>query len=464
MNNRFLHVGQKAGTVFFEKNRYEPSAIEDTQQPIQTKPSEILSLATDVVGNNGDKALKYTPWGDDNLQPVRLLEDIKACGVLNGGLHAKIRLGIGKGVMPMRLITTDQNGKETLEPVNDPEITDWLEDNDIASHTYGWFMDLCGIGQDLARFKFNNAGTRVGMMWRHDITEMRYEPKNDQGYIEHVHLSARWSEGRNWRALSGGDLITLPFINTQNAISTLKEMPAEKRAKKEYAMVCRLPDWNKHYYSDPLWYAARKWVEIAKGVPVMKAAMFENNIRLKYKVVIYAEYWDTHIPNWTTMDPTEQEDARKAVYDEIDEFLAGAENAYKSIFVDGKLDPVTQQRYSLIDIEPIEDSTKQGELLPDSAAANIEILFALMMNPALMGANSFGKGYGGGAGSGSDIREATMVQIMIQEFERMCVSKKLNLVAHINGWKDRIPELVWRFPGLILTTLDKGKSTENMVS
>jgi hypothetical protein len=152
------------------------------------------------------------------------------------------------------------------------------------------------------------------------------------------------------------------------------------------------------------------------------------------------------------------------VYDEIDEFLAGAENAYKSIFVDGKLDPVTQTRYSMIDIEPIEDNTKPGELLPDSAAANIEILFALMMNPALMGANSFGKGYGGGAGSGSDIREATMVQIMIQEFERQCISKKLNLVAHINGWKDRIPNLVWRFPGMVLTTLDKGKSTESIVS
>jgi hypothetical protein len=464
MRNRLIHVGERSGAVFFEKDRYDVSAIQDTAQPTETKPTELLSLATDVVGGTGDKNVEYVPWGDDNLQPVRLLDDVKACGVLSGGLHAKIRLGIGRGIMPMRLISTDANAKETLEPVDDAEIAEWMEDNDVASNTYSWFMDLCGIGQDLARIKFNNAGTKIGMLWRHDVTEMRYEPKNDKGYIENVHLSARWSEGRNWRALAGGDVLTRPFLNPQNAISKLKEMAPEKRAKKEYAMVCRLPDWNKHYYSDPLWYAARKWVEIAKGVPLMKAAMFENNIRLKYKVVIYQEYWDTHIPDWSTMAADEQEAARKEVYDEIDNFLAGAENAYKSIFVDGKLDPVTQTRYSMIDIEPIEDTTKQGELLPDSAAANIEILFALMMNPALMGAGSFGKGYGGGAGSGSDIREATMVQIMIQEFERQCISKKLNLVAHINGWKDRIPNLVWRFPGMILTTLDKGKSTESIVS
>jgi hypothetical protein len=57
-----------------------------------------------------------------------------------------------------------------------------------------------------------------------------------------------------------------------------------------------------------------------------------------------------------------------------------------------------------------------------------------------------------------------MVQIMIQSFERQSLVRKLSLVSRINGWSTRLPGLVWRFPGQVLTTLDKGKSTEEVKS
>jgi hypothetical protein len=121
--------------------------------------------------------------------------------------------------------------------------------------------------------------------------------------------------------------------------------------------------------------------------------------------------------------------------------------------------------FKYIQISPIKDETKQGELLPDSAAANFEILFSIGMSPALIGMNVLGGGsYGGGAGSGSDIREAAMVQIMIQSFERQSLVRKLSLASRINGWSARHAGLVWRFPGQVLTTLDKGKSTEAVKS
>jgi hypothetical protein len=210
----------------------------------------------------------------------------------------------------------------------------------------------------------------------------------------------------------------------------------------------------------PTWYAAKKWVDIAMGVPDMKAAMFENNIRLKYVVIVYDEYWDlVYGSQWAAFTPEEKQQKQEELFQSIDDWLVGSQNAYKSVYIPGKLDNVTGKGMQYIEIKPIDDNTKQGELLPDSAAANSEILFALMMNPALMGADTPGGPYSGGAGSGSNIREAALVQVMIQEFERQQISRILNIVKKVNGWP---ADIVWRFPGLVLTTLDTGKSTKEV--
>jgi hypothetical protein len=125
-----------------------------------------------------------------------------------------------------------------------------------------------------------------------------------------------------------------------------------------------------------------------------------------------------------------------------------------------------------------------GKLLPDSGAANSEILFALMINPALMGAgNPGGKAYGDTSG-GSNVRESFLVQIMIMEAERRLNASVFNVIKKFNGWSERLekkptvvpmvgagpvtpqsrivtPRLVFRHPTGLLTTLDTGKSTKS---
>ncbi len=451
--NHRLHVSKQSGTVFFDLGRYDAKAsvAGDTTAPKETNPDD--SAVTDAV--------EYANWGDDNQLPHKMVADIKACGILTGGIDTKIRFGLGTGPEPFRLISKSADGSEELEPISDPEIWDWMEENNLFASCFGWMKDLVGIGNDLARLKFTKDGSKVGLLWRHDVTEMRLQKKDPSGRIKKVYLSAHWDKGVSYTGPEK-NVLTLDLIPGIAPASWLEEnWPMEKRKSKEFAMINRLPDWGKHYYSDPNWRAADKWVEIAKGVPGMKAAMFENNIRLKYMVIIMEEYWDQRLPDWADSEAAKCEQYRNQVYDEIDSFLVGSENAYKSIFVDGKLVPNMPEIFKYIHIEPIKDETKQGELLPDSAAANFEILFSIGVSPALIGMNVLGGGsYGGGAGSGSDIREAANVQVMIQSFERMSLTRKLGLVSGINGWKKKHSGLVWRFPGQMLTTLDKGGSTE----
>jgi len=434
------------GTAFIS----QASGLPNVKDPAFSKPKEDENSTTD-----------WAPWGTDNQLPKTMLADIENCGVLISAIDGKARFGLGRGAKPFKIISTKEDGTEELEPVNDPEINDWLEENDFFSACYGWLKDMIGFANYVARFKFNNKGDKIGLVMRDDISQMRYQKMDDKGRINKVYISSYW-DTVNTMDLKNKYAIEIPLLPNIGPSTYLENIPADQRKAKEYAFTGRVPSWMRNYYSMPTWYAAKKWVDIAKGVPEMKAAMFQNNIRIKYMVTIYNTYWDrVYGDEYQSYAPEKKAELREALYTSIDTFLAGSDNAYKSVFVPGNYDPISGKTFSDIEIKPIEDSTKQGELLPDSAAANSEILFALMMNPALMGADTPGGPYSGGAGSGSNIREAALVQVMIQEFERQQIGRILNIVKRINGWDK---DIVWRFPGLVLTTLDTGKSTKEVTT
>jgi len=398
----------------------------------------------------------WANWGADNQLPITMTKTIEGCGVLMSAIDGKARFGLGRGVKPFRIVETKPDGSEVLEPVYNTEVEDWLEESNMFFQSFALFKDMIGFGNYHGRFRFNNAGDKIGLFVRDDVSEFRYEKEKD-GKITKTFLCADWSKTPSTSDKSLIETPLLPWIGPSQYLTSIKP---EQRKAAQFAITGRLPGWNRHYYSMPTWYAAKKWVDIAMGVPDMKAAMFENNIRLKYVVIVYDEYWDlVYGSQWAAFTPEEKQQKQEELFQSIDDWLVGSQNAYKSVYIPGTLDKVSGKGLQYIEIKPIDDTTKQGELLPDSAAANSEILFALMMNPALMGADTPGGPYSGGAGSGSNIREAALVQVMIQEFERQQISRILNIVKKVNGWP---ADIVWRFPGLVLTTLDTGKSTKEV--
>jgi len=109
-----------------------------------------------------------------------------------------------------------------------------------------------------------------------------------------------------------------------------------------------------------------------------------------------------------------------------------------------------------VDIDKIDSKMQFDEKLSTSAAANGEILFSLLVNPSVIGAGMPGGAYSGNAGSGSDIREAFLVNVVLSYVEKNQVLDPLELMLEINGHKD----IDLKYRNIILTTLDKGKSTE----
>lgn len=405
----------------------------------------------------------WCKWGDDNLQPQGYIKDIESCGVLGSGIDGKARFAIGKGIMPVKITGYNKDGSEIQEPVSkNYEIEDFLEASNIYFQSFAWFKDQIGLNKLDARYVTTRDRKKISYIQREDPCTVRVGKAEtagkNMGKITKAYLSYQWESAVNYDK-AAGKVIEFPLLPTVNTIEYFKQLLASGKDTNFFYSTF-YPSWNKRYYPKPLWTAAYDWVKIAQGVPKMKAAMFQNNIRLKYMVIIDESYWKRNFSSWN--DPSiytdaKKEEARQELFDEIEKYLTGAENAYKTIFVNGGFNPATKSEWQDIKVVPITDSTKNGELLPDSAAANSEILFAIMMNPALMGVGEPGSGMG--AGSGSNIREAGLIQVMIQEFERRQVSEIMRIAQRINNW-DR--DIVWRFPGLVLTTLDTGGSMKQV--
>ena len=102
-----------------------------------------------------------------------------------------------------------------------------------------------------------------------------------------------------------------------------------------------------------------------------------------------------------------------------------------------------------IEVEAIDNKIKDGAYLPEASAANSEIMFALGVDPSLLGA-----GIPGGkmnTGSGSDKREAFSILTSLFKSKREISLYPWQFIRDYNGWDE---DLEGGFGNIELTTLD----------
>lgn len=404
--------------------------------------------------------VEWSKWGDNNDLPKRMADDIENTGVLNAALEAKSRIAVGKGLMPFLLTGMERDGKEILDFCFDNEILDWLEMNQINEFAFDKAYDRNAYGWNVSKLLFNKGRNKINRIIRHDVYEARLQRKDERFRINNVFLSGDWS--RVGTTYDEKKMAKIPLLQDGRELERLMA----DGAKKEFALINRRIRDGRQYYPLPLWYAARLWVNVARQVPTAKKAMFDNQLRLTYIITVNSSYWErVYADQWAGFTPTEKAAKQQELYDMIDETLTGTDKWFKSITA-GKVVDHSGKEIKDIEIDVVDDKMKDGQLLPDSSAANSEIIFSLMMNPALMGNGQPGGPYSSNAG-GSNVRESYLVQLMLMEAERKEIARELGIVAHVNGWAKKYnndkQRLVFRYPSGLLTTLDTGKSTKGEV-
>lgn len=409
-------------------------------------------------------AFAYVPWGPQNTDPIKMVEDIEGCDILNSIVNSQARLALGQGVL-WGYTRRDKDGSLIVDDIPViPEIDDFMEENNHYFQEHGWMKDLIGFNHQVMRFVLNKGKDKIVLFQRDDITELRYEKMNNMGIPENVYLCAQWEKAPT---LSDPRVLKFPLLNPNYPLTDLRD---KAPSASEFVMTNKAPTWHKKYYPRGDWQSSQDWIDINKKIPKMKAAMFTHNFRPRYQVTILQQFWENRYENdvngksWQDYTDAEKDAIRQSVYDDIDKHLGGVENHGKAVFVDGYYDQATGKTYSEIEIKPIDDAIKEGNMLPDSAAANSQIAFGMKYNPAIIGA-SLPSGPYTNAQGGSNVRESVTVQILIHEPERQMICRNYNLVKRFNGWDKTYPKpnlkLEPIIPTTILTTLDTGSGTSS---
>jgi hypothetical protein len=199
-------------------------------------------------------------------------------------------------------------------------------------------------------------------------------------------------------------------------------------------------------------------MEVANSVPEFKKAFFDQQAHIKFMIYVSDYYFENfYKEEWDDFDADKRQKMREELSAAIDEHLsgnkAGGRSLISPIFEDGG------KFVKGIEVVPIDDKLKDGSYLPDASAANSEILFAIGVNPAIIGAGTPGGSNLGG--SGSNIREAYTVLSASLVPKRIYVSDDWLFWRAFNNWDK---SLIGMFSGVNLTTLDKNPNgQENII-
>ncbi len=397
---------------------------------------------------------RVVTWGNDNRFPWEAVKTVRDTTVLNTGLHFLRNLTLGQGIFACRVKGYDDKGDEILEPIDDPKVQSFVSSRQVRRYMEKVLRDYLKVGCGAVQFVPNAAGNVVVGLNALNCLHYRFTEPDSNGNQKCV-VSGTWD-------ISPSDYDILPLLNDYDPDSQAEVLRFLGRLNKGFVYAVRDSWSNEDIYGEPIWWPAyvAGWVDIAHMVPSFLKKAYKNQTTWKWHVQIPYSYWDKKFPVSAYKSRKERSAAINKYMDEIEKNLLGPDNAEKPIFTNYAVNEMNGRVEEEWKIMPLSNKYNAGqENLVTSAAANSEILFALMVNPNVLGAGMPGGTYAGNQG-GSNIREAFLVNIANAWIDRQNILDPLSLFIKLNG----LPDCELRFRNTILTTLDTGAGTTHKLS
>lgn len=424
----------------------------------ENKPKGVAEPQNDDPDTTYVENFLIADWGSSNNFPDTAITTIGKTGVLNTGLKFLRNLTVGQGIFPVRITGFDNNGNEQLEVVDDQKLRLFINSRLVRRYLEKSLRDYLKFGVAFAQLIPSVTGDAFVGINNINARYCRLTSANDMGIIEKCIVSGKWPDTPD-----SGVYQVIDVLDEYDPQSHLLRLKNRKGIKgKSFVFVVRDSWSNNEYYSEPIWYTAYQagWTDVAYSVPHFLKKAYENQITWKWHVKIPYAFWDKKFPAGEYKTIGERQTAISDYMDDIEDNLCGTENAEKPIFTFYEINPTNGKAEEQWIIEPLSNKLNNDQNLITSAAANSEILFALMINPNVMGAGMPGGTYAGNQG-GSNIREAFLVNIANAWIDRQNMLDPLEAYLRFNG----IPEdIELRFRNTILTTLDTGAGTRKIIS
>ncbi|OUJ68665.1 hypothetical protein [Hymenobacter crusticola] len=417
-----------------------------------TAPSKVEGAPSTTPvekGVSGEIAL----WGDANDFPQQVIKAINANTILPAVLEWKVRAVYGGGVVYGRVTGYDKDGNEQFKRERIPEVEAFFRRSNIPRYAFESLQNIIVFNNGFPEIITSRDRSLITSLSTPDTAFYRYSvptlksPVPQWGYI-----SANWPEAKPGDGYTTQVPVLDPYLD---AVERLRE---DTRGYK-FIYPLSIPSPGQALYQLAAWNSIRKsgWLDVAQAIPEFKAALFKNQLTIKYLIEADIRYWQWKYPDWDS----KLEEQREAIIDEeltaFEDKMAGTQGTGKAILTVTIPDPQNGQPISVFKVTPIDDKIKSGLHIEDSQEASSHIYTALSVDPTLVGISP---GKGMGAGSGSDKRVAFNTFISTHRFHQDLVLEPLYLVRDYNGWP---ADLEFRFLNPLVQTLDASSPVKTSV-
>jgi hypothetical protein len=420
----------------------------------KTTPTQIIVETKDVVSQT------VASWGPTNDFPQKLLKNLELNGAGLSGLKVLARTHYGGGFVLADETFAEGKRLVTAKSINEfPAIKEFWNKNQMKRFWKETIKDLEYWSLAFPEYILSADFKTINRVKRQQTANARFSVMNEKtGFIENAHFSTKWALGV---ALDSKFVSTVPLIDSYWSADEVKEYCKANKIRK-FVRPIFYPLVDESYYPKTAWHAVNNngWFEIANSIPEFKKAIFQNQINIKYHIEVSEDYFERkYKEDWHQFKPERRIEIRKNFVTEVDTALRDPKNAGGSLMSVMYKDN-TGKVESGLKITAIDDKYKEGSYLPEASAANSEILFALGVDPSLIGAGIPGGKLG--AGSGSDKRESFLILSALSKSNRETTLEVFEFIQAYNGWDD---SLIGGFQDTILTTLDANPTgTQKAVS
>lgn len=389
-----------------------------------TKVSRINTQLYDL------QTMPHATWGVSDTIPQRIQSRLSKVPMAARAVFDMASLLVGQGVVYVKDAEL-QTGESQVKRGFDAEIERFKNRNRLHTNfLFGMAQDIASVYNGFCECITDPFGEKIVQVRRLPAAYSRISRIDDVSLrSENLYYSAAFQGGYYPDYKTPSQVTTIPLYDPFDF-----EWFDKFRAKKlrKFAVHIKPPTLQEGYYAVAPWnglYLDSGWVDVAADVPRVVKSMQDNQIALKYIIYISEQYMVSRFPKWSSMKDTERQAAQSKVTKEVEGKLVGVDNVFSSLTLIAREGP-DGKMYGKITVEPVEDKAKTGTWIPDTAAANREILYGHFVHPTLVGIQAQG---GSEAGSGSDKRESrndAITQVAVLQatlYETLnCVVKEYN--------------------------------------
>jgi hypothetical protein len=342
----------------------------------------------------------------------------------------------------------DKNMNEIFEPLQIPEIDEFLDANDMELYMEETLRDLKWWSHAFPEFRLNEERSRIVSLSVYDALHCCFSEQNTTtGNKDYVYVSANWprERGETWMKIKCLD----PYWNVNGQIANSKQT--------EFIYPLSFSSPGRIYIQDTPWHRIidSNWLDVAEAIPLFKKYLMEHQMTIKYVIHVPLSWWKWKYPKWESLSPEEKSTVRKKELSTFEGALTGVKKTGKTLMLTFN-DNANGKQYTKWEVQELKGSSLgDGAYIEDSKEASEHILFSLAQHASLMG-NTPGKGMG--AGSGSDIRVSNNVFFINNRPFINKAKKPYEKITSFNGWVGPKKEkVVWRAANYFIETTDTKK-------